>query len=146
MVRMFDDDVLIDDDGGAGPACRMGTGDAVEDVLGFAGHAAAAFGILGLEVGDGGSGAVRQRGEIEGVGCGRLGFRFELELMEFEVEAGSERMVKEVREGMGKSLKVFVDGDLDIGGELEVEREVEEGEEVGGGTERTIRFVMGSAV
>lgn len=50
----------------------------------------------------------------------------ELELVEFEVEVGRERMLKEVRRGMGRSLKVFVGGDdtgididVDVGVELE---------------------------
>lgn len=58
MIRMFNDDVFINDDGGASPASGVGTGDTVKDVLGFAGDAAAAFGVLGLEVGDAGGGAV----------------------------------------------------------------------------------------
>lgn len=91
-------------------------------------------------------------GRSRGVGCGRLGLKFELELVKFEVESGRERMVKEVRRGMGRSLKVFVDGnadvDVDVGVEFEAERAVvvEEGEVDVGGMEMTIRFVIGSAV
>ena len=86
------------------------------------------------------------------VGWGRLGWGLERVLLLLCVGigfGGVERIVQEVRVRMGRSLKVLVGGveeevELLVGLELDAAAVGAEDDE--GGMERTIRFVIGSAV
>ncbi len=75
------------------------------------------------------------------VGWGRLLF----EEAEVVVVEGRERMVKEVKRGMGRILKVFVFVGAGVEAEV-VELETAFDGEDDGGMERTMRLVIGSAV
>lgn len=86
--------------------------------------------------------AVRE-GMSRATRVGRLGVC----VWEVVVEVGRERIVKDVRRGMGRSLKVFVGAELaGVVVELDAAIAVADVEEGDGEIERTIRLVIGSAV
>ncbi len=72
MIRLLDHHILIHHHASPHPTRRIGAGNTVEDVLGFAGDAAAAFGVEGLESGDGGAGTGVEGGNVEGGGMGKV--------------------------------------------------------------------------